>query len=190
MWLCICAVLCCVCMDCSATLLCRAGDAHHITSPPEDGGGAGRAMAVALQDAGGLSPDRIAYLIAHATSTPSGDLAELDAVFSAPPPARTAPQPPPAPLLVSSTKGATGHLLGAAGAVEAAFTCLALHTSTLPPTLNLKQPLAPTLPAPATTTTSASATSTTTTATSATTTSISATEDGRGVGVRWRVGLL
>jgi 3-oxoacyl-(acyl-carrier-protein) synthase len=147
-------------MDCSATLLCRAGDAHHITSPPEDGGGTGRAMAVALQDAGGLSPDRIAYLNAHATSTPSGDLAELNAilaVFSAPPPPRTAPQPPPAPLLVSSTKGATGHLLGAAGAVEAAFTCLALHTSTLPPTLNLKQPLAPTLPAPATTTTSASA---------------------------------
>lgn len=105
-------------------------DAYHITSGPEDGSGAARAMQIAIAQAG-IDPARIGYLNAHATSTPVGDRGELAAirsVFGAGGPA------------ISSTKSATGHLLGAAGAAEAIFTILALRDGVLPPTLNLAEP--------------------------------------------------
>ncbi len=105
-------------------------DAYHITAGPEDGSGARRAMQIAL-DKAQLSPDKIGYLNAHSTSTPVGDASELTAVRSV-----FGNHPVP----VSSTKSATGHLLGAAGAVEAVFTILALNSSILPPTLNLACP--------------------------------------------------
>ncbi|MCB8819048.1 beta-ketoacyl-ACP synthase II [Microvirga rosea] len=105
-------------------------DAYHMTAGPEDGDGARRAMALALQDAG-LSPDRIGHLNAHSTSTPVGDRGELAAIrtlFG-----KTSPA-------ISATKSATGHLLGAAGGLEAIFTLLALRDGILPPTLNLHEP--------------------------------------------------
>jgi len=93
------------------------------------GANAARAVRMALADAG-LQPEDVGYVNAHGTSTPAGDAAEtrvLKLVFG-----DTLPRRP----LVSSTKGATGHTLGAAGAVEAVFTVLALHHGTLPPTIN------------------------------------------------------
>ncbi|KAI3436110.1 hypothetical protein D9Q98_002168 [Chlorella vulgaris] len=107
------------------------GDAHHITQPPADGGGAQLAMLRALARAG-LAAEQICYINAHATSTPQGDDIEqraIAAVFGA--------DSLPA---VSSTKGATGHLLGAAGAVEAIFSLLALRYGIAPPTVNLTSP--------------------------------------------------
>lgn len=106
-------------------------DAFHITAAPEDGEGARRAMLTALRQAG-LEPGHVGYLNAHATSTQVGDageLAAIRAVFGT----GTGPA-------ISSTKSATGHLLGAAGALEAAFTVLALLHERLPPTLNLTSP--------------------------------------------------
>lgn len=114
------------------------GDASHITSPSPDGRGAKNCMKMAIRDAGIKASD-IGYLNAHATSTPVGDNIELEAieaVFSERVDMGES-RPFIPPLYVSSTKGATGHLLGAAGALEAAFTVLALRDGHLPPTLNL-----------------------------------------------------
>ena len=101
-------------------------DAFHMTSPPEDGSGAAKAMANALNDAGLTGAD-IQYVNAHGTSTPAGDVAESRAIES------TIGQH----VLVSSTKSMTGHLLGAAGAIEAIFAIQALINNKIPPTINL-----------------------------------------------------
>jgi 3-oxoacyl-[acyl-carrier-protein] synthase II len=108
------------------------GDAYHMTSPPEDGRGAADSMRNALQDAG-LNPDQIDYINAHGTSTNAGDLAETRAVKSVFTHSIDA-------LAVSSTKSMMGHLLGAAGAVEAIFCVLAIRDSLAPPTINLDNP--------------------------------------------------
>ncbi|TRW49798.1 beta-ketoacyl-ACP synthase II [Aliidiomarina halalkaliphila] len=107
-------------------------DAFHMTAPPEDGRGAAASMRHALQDAE-LSVDKVSYINAHGTSTPAGDIAEtraIKSVFAAD--AKRVP--------VSSTKSMTGHLLGAAGAVEAIFSVLAIRDQVLPPTINLENP--------------------------------------------------
>lgn len=107
-------------------------DGYHITSPPESGEGAQRAMKNALRDAG-LEPAAINYINAHGTSTTVGDLAEVAAV-------KAVFGDHAYNLAVSSTKSMTGHLLGAAGAIEAIFSILAIRDGVLPPTINLDNP--------------------------------------------------
>ena len=108
------------------------GDAHHITAPAEDGDGGFRAMQAALKRAG-LAPSEIDYLNAHGTSTPLGDLIEAGAV-------RRLLGDSVSNVSMSSTKSATGHLLGAAGAIEAIYSIKTVQTGDLPPTLNLENP--------------------------------------------------
>ncbi len=107
-------------------------DAFHITAPPADGEGAARAITRALTDAG-VSPDELVYVNAHGTSTPINDAAETSAL-------KTALGDAAKRIPISSTKSAIGHLLGAAGAVEAVATILALRARMIPPTLGLEQP--------------------------------------------------
>ena len=108
-------------------------DAHHVTAGWPDGREAARAMDLALEMAG-LAPDRIDYVNAHATSTPVGDAAELAALQSVFGPGAGG-------VPVGSTKSATGHMLGAAGAIEAVFAVRAIETQTLPPALNIETPM-------------------------------------------------
>ncbi|WP_029006787.1 beta-ketoacyl-ACP synthase II [Azospirillum halopraeferens] len=108
------------------------GDAYHISAPAEDGNGGFRAMRMALQRAG-LNPEDIDYVNAHGTSTPLGDEIELGAV-------RRLFGPAIEKLAMSSTKSAIGHLLGAAGAVEAIYSIKAINHGVVPPTLNLENP--------------------------------------------------
>ncbi len=108
------------------------GDAHHITAPAEDGDGGYRAMKMAV-DKAGIKPEQIDYINAHGTSTPLGDIIELTAVKNLLGDASKT-------VSMSSTKSAIGHLLGAAGSVEAAFTVLAIQNGIMPPTLNLENP--------------------------------------------------
>ncbi|TBU97762.1 beta-ketoacyl-ACP synthase II [Stutzerimonas kirkiae] len=107
-------------------------DAYHMTSPPEDGAGAARCIRNALQDAR-LDPALVDYINAHGTSTPAGDKAEAAAI-------RSVFGEHAYALSVSSTKSMVGHLLGAAGAVEAIFSILAIRDQVAPPTINLEEP--------------------------------------------------
>ncbi|MDX1465859.1 MAG: beta-ketoacyl-ACP synthase II [Halomonas sp.] len=107
-------------------------DAYHMTAPPEDGRGAARSMSNAIKDAG-LDPAAIDYINAHGTSTAAGDLAESRAVEQVMGEAAQS-------VAVSSTKSMIGHLLGAAGAVEAVFSVLAIRDQVAPPTINLDNP--------------------------------------------------
>ncbi|MET1219374.1 MAG: beta-ketoacyl-ACP synthase II [Glaciecola sp.] len=108
------------------------GDAYHMTSPPENGEGAADAMQNALNDAA-IAPELVGYINAHGTSTPAGDIAEISAV-------RAIFGEHANNVLVSSTKSMIGHLLGAAGSVEAIFTIKALQDQLAPPTINLDNP--------------------------------------------------
>jgi 3-oxoacyl-[acyl-carrier-protein] synthase II len=107
------------------------GDAYHMTSPAPEGEGGRRAMAMAVKDAK-INPDNVGYINAHGTSTPAGDVEEARAI------SRVFPNGPKH-LHVSSTKSMTGHLLGAAGAIEAMFSLLAIRDGRIPPTTNLDQ---------------------------------------------------
>ncbi len=107
-------------------------DAYHMTMPVQDGSGAGKCMKLALNDAG-LNPEDIDYVNAHGTSTPAGDVAETNAV-------KNALGDHAYKVAVSSTKSMTGHLLGAAGGIEAVFSVMAIKDQVAPPTINLENP--------------------------------------------------
>jgi 3-oxoacyl-[acyl-carrier-protein] synthase II len=107
-------------------------DAYHMTSPPDDGDGAARCMRIAIDDAGVNAGD-VDYINAHGTSTPLGDLAETIAT-------KTVFGDSAYKLAISSTKSMTGHLLGAAGGIEAIFSLLSIHKGVIPPTINLENP--------------------------------------------------
>jgi 3-oxoacyl-[acyl-carrier-protein] synthase II len=107
-------------------------DAHHLTAPSPGGEGAARCMRMALRN-GGLNPEDVSYINAHGTATPQGDIAETEAI-------KTVFGEHARKLAVSSTKGATGHMLGAAGAVEMVACVKAIETNTVPPTINLESP--------------------------------------------------
>ena len=109
------------------------GDAYHMTAPSENGEGAARCMVNAMRDAG-IDADQVGYINAHGTSTPAGDLAETNAVKQALGDAAARK------VMVSSTKSMTGHLLGAAGGVEAVYSAMALFDVVIPPTINLENP--------------------------------------------------
>lgn len=121
-----------------ATIYCEvagygmSGDAHHMTLPSPSGEGAARCMRAAIKNAG-IDATDIDYINAHGTSTPAGDVAETDAI-------KTALGAHSQSVLVSSTKSMTGHLLGAAGGIEAVFSVLALRDQIAPPTINLDNP--------------------------------------------------
>ena len=108
------------------------GDAYHMTAPPENGEGAARCMTIAMKDAG-IDPAEVDYINAHGTSTMLGDKAETDAI-------KTALGEHASRVAISSSKSMTGHMLGAAGGVEAIFTILAIRDSVAPPTINLENP--------------------------------------------------
>ena len=107
-------------------------DAHHITSPPDGGQGAALSMQNAIDDAKIKSSD-IGYINAHGTSTPAGDIAETEAI-------KSVFKKDVGDIVISSTKSMTGHLLGAAGAIEAIFSILSLRDNVCPPTINLHNP--------------------------------------------------
>jgi 3-oxoacyl-[acyl-carrier-protein] synthase II len=107
-------------------------DANHMTAPDPEGDGAARCMRMALRNAR-LRPDEVSYINAHATSTPVGDMCEVKAI-------KATLGDHARKIAVSSTKGAIGHMLGAAGAIELAFCCKAIETQTAPPTINLDNP--------------------------------------------------
>jgi 3-oxoacyl-[acyl-carrier-protein] synthase II len=108
------------------------GDAYHLTMPAPGGEGAARCMKMALRS-GGVNPEQITYINAHGTSTPFNDLYETMAI-------KSVFGDHAKRLMVSSTKSMTGHLLGAAGGVEAVFCCLAMEKGVVPPTINYVEP--------------------------------------------------
>ncbi len=107
-------------------------DAYHITTPVANGSGAGRCMTLAINDAG-INVEAIDYINAHGTSTPAGDIAETNAI-------KSAFGEQASKVAISSTKSMTGHLLGAAGGIEAIFSILAIRDQVAPPTINLQTP--------------------------------------------------